>query len=217
MKARNLLTLSMIVSCLWHTACGSETTVGGGCTVTEHADDDGATLTCTDGSSYELPGECGPPPSTFLMQHEWNEAEMFRRDCSAEAGLNLHICTQNGDPDCGDQYEQWMNSCDHIWRLWINMIPQRECGTVIFEVEDPQVQSSPATVSYDDPDGDGIHNWHEYSMGLNPCEANSFGTCVASDAEQDYDSDGTPNGQDEYPLCDIHHENDPADWQSDCV
>lgn len=54
-----------------------------------------------------------------------------------------------------------------------------------------------------DTDGDGISDYMESWMSLNPCERCSYGGTegVNCDADLDFDADGIPNGEDHDPGC----------------
>lgn len=54
-----------------------------------------------------------------------------------------------------------------------------------------------------DTDGDGVSDYMESFMSLNPCEVCSYGGTegVDCDADLDFDGDGTPNGEDDSPGC----------------
>ena len=62
-----------------------------------------------------------------------------------------------------------------------------------------------------DTDRDGISNFWEYQMGLNPCEKYSVGGTIA-DGDFDYDNDGILNKNDSSPICNMQ-----GLYPSDCV
>ncbi len=54
-----------------------------------------------------------------------------------------------------------------------------------------------------DTDGDGVEDFWEYQMGLNPCEPCSYGGTpgVDCDGDLDYDRDPRNNADDTNPIC----------------
>lgn len=162
--------------------------------------------------------------ATTIMNRDWLEAEMFRRDCYTESESEFQDCLDDEEipgSECSDNHDSQELFCDDVYRRWSNQLPLRECGVPIFiEVDDPEEGQNPWTVNLNDEDGDGINTWMEYWMGYNPCSAHSFYTpeCKA-DGEFDYDADGIPDGQDPYPLCYDWDAigTDPGAWGSDCV
>jgi hypothetical protein len=176
---------------------------------------------CEDVDSDAGPTEpnCAVPPSTFLMQALWAEAQAYRWMCPLEAYDDFTWCIKQQpekEEECFESLEDQEMVCEYYYATRANKIPLRECGAVIFEMASTPLKpgTHPWVVTLDDTDGDGVSNWHEYWMGLNPCEEYSFGECNPSDGELDYDVDGIPNGEDEFPLC---NPDDPAGWQSDCA
>ena len=121
--------------------------------------------------------------------------------------------------------------CKYLYIEALNKIPLNECGTAIYitEGETPEPASLPPAdfdandpphefieknsfwfyPEYDDFDNDGLSNWFEYIMGLNPCTENSFGNCI-HDGDLDYDGDGIPNEEDDYPICNDDDYNPPT-------
>ncbi|MCX6734756.1 MAG: hypothetical protein NTZ25_02480 [Candidatus Peregrinibacteria bacterium] len=156
------------------------------------------------------------PAATFEMIYVWNEADAYRQTCHMETDNALQLCSKgsgNTPPECTTQYKLNNDGCEYWFGLKVNKIPVRECG-----VEIVSITGTPGTDSFNwhiidgDYDKDGISNFFEYLMGLNPCTPNSFG--CEKDADLDYDDDGIPNGKDDSPLC---NPKDPAKYQSDCV
>jgi len=213
---------SIVLACLTFAACatdGLDGQDGSSCTLTPN-DDGSATLTCLgpDGTetSVTVGGpDCSVPPSTIIMHYEWNEADTYRRDCSIAVDLAWHECTQNGFPDCNENRDEREEQCSYTYAGWLNKIPLRECGTTIFDITgNPWDGGYSRSANQTDFDGDGIGNWHEYLMGLNPCTPHAYGMCH-NDADLDFDADGKPNGTDDNPYC--NPDNDPAGWFTDCV
>jgi hypothetical protein len=54
-----------------------------------------------------------------------------------------------------------------------------------------------------DYDGDGVSDFYESHMALNPCEKCSYGGTegIDCDGDLDFDGDGTPNAEDLNPAC----------------
>ena len=67
----------------------------------------------------------------------------------------------------------------------------------------------------EDTDGDGISNYHEFFMGLNPCTPQTFG-CI-NDADGDFDFDGIPNGDDHSSTYGPYCPEDASYWPAECV
>jgi len=146
-------------------------------------------------------------PSTFAMIQTW-----------AEADADVGRCTLIRDLKDGTSLEKTnrFKWCWHFRNKKINKIPTRECGAKIIDItgSDPTKPGYSSKVIDADTDGDGIDNWWEYNMGLNPCSKSTYGSIP--DAELDYDADGIPNGEDPFPTCNSN-KNDPAEYYSDCV
>lgn len=208
-----LLPLSLLTACGSSNHAHSEDQF---CSVADNGDGS-ATLTCPDGTTATVGSQdCHVNPSTILMHYEWNEAEMFRRDCSDEARTDYHLCMENGtSSECMSARDDREEQCGYIYAGWLNKIPLRECGATIWDIiSNPWDGGYSRSVNQTDFDGDGIGNWHEFLMGLNPCTPNAYGACV-NDADLDFDADGKPNGTDDNPYC--NPDNDPAGWFTDCV
>jgi hypothetical protein len=216
------LTLSTLIVLL-ATACGADGHSGGSCHVTQNTDgtakvscDDGSTATIsngTNGKDGSNATSCAIPPATLTMQHEWSEAEMFRRDCWQDTITTFQNC-QAGYDSCMKDRDLAEQNCQDVFARWVNSPSMRACGASIIKiVGKPGDVDFSTTVPDEDTDGDGISNWMEYNMGYNPCTPNTFGDCV-KDSDLDYDADGIKNGADEYPIC---NPKDPAGWLSDCV
>ena len=187
--------------------------------------------------------ECAVDPDTLTMQYEWVQAQSYRRTCwnaneleedacQLEAKVlyescmsmtdNQDSCMDSQDQDriiCDNTYIENDYFCDFYYAKRVNKIPLRVCGVRIFDTSSgalPIGEEGYHTMGVLDVDSDedGISDWMEYNMGLNPCTPHSFGLCI-DDADLDYDADGIPNGEDEYPIC--NPQNDPGEYPSDCV
>ncbi len=164
-----------------------------------------------------------------------NRADSEYEDCILSSQVNYHDCVEQtgadgpGDngcfdiadenyADCNNYWQQDENSCHNWYAKRVNKIPLRVCGIRIFDNSngglplDENGGIASMMVVEEDFDGDGISNWIEFWMGYNPCTENSFG-CV-HDGDLDYDADGIPDGDDEFPLCNT---DDPGEYVIDCV
>jgi hypothetical protein len=165
-----------------------------------------------------------------------SKSDFHYEDCILNATVNYHDCVevtgqdQAGDGGCFDFKVNKNKECDESWNQqdyechnWyakrVNKIPLRVCGTRIFDNSDGGLPKSEhgnvesMMVVEEDSDGDGISNWMEFLMGYNPCTPHSFGLCI-DDADLDYDVDGIPDGEDDFPIC---NPDDPGEYPSDCV
>lgn len=155
-------------------------------------------------------GTCAEAPaSTSLMQYKWSEARTRFESCRSSAAMDRKLCVHDVDAqsvhtvdECRAVYDQAIRECAFFHNNQVNVLPLRECGAEIFT----DISSPGGVYDYEfnvgeDTDGDGVSNWHEYKMGMNPCDAHSFGTCQEHDGAADYDADGIPNAEDEDPLC----------------
>ncbi len=232
MKNTISLFFSLFLSLFLLASCG-DTIQGSLCTVVEN-DDGSATIYCDDrsitvrngedGQDGEDGADCAIPPETLLMQMWWDEAEMFRRDRWNQIEDDDRHCYANAQTDeerqaCHDQYNYNFAHLSITRARWANVMTLRTCGVAVFLniLEDPADYDPEANqrlfeLNFDDEDGDGIPTRWEYTMGYNPCTPQSFG-CI-NDADLDYDVDGIPNGEDEWPICNM---DDPGGWQTDCV
>jgi len=154
----------------------------------------------------------GPDPNFWLILRDFDEAKSYRFGCVAEASADLALCRQDAANEaakqiCQDNYATANAVCEeyHAWRA--NKTIGRLCHAEVMHFDGKQ--SAGVTV---DSDGDGLSNFEEFLLYLNPCSKTSYGSCV-KDAELDGDFDGIPNGQDPLPYCNL---NDPLNV-SDCI
>lgn len=178
-------------------------------------------LTACDGDTYVYQQDsCTPTPaSTELMQSSWVEAKDIHYYCQLQVEERHIDCIEETPDDhtaCIEAYDLGVDRCLYWYVVHLSKITIRECGAKIAEVYATQEPES-YQVTFDfetDTDGDGISNYEEMLMGMNPCEEYSFGTCNPADADLDYDVDGLPNGEDDLPRC---NPSDPSGNQSDCI
>jgi len=159
--------------------------------------------------------ECTPAPGeTALMQYSWGIAYDYAMACEKQVQEESTQCNANKETDCATKYDKGRAGCFYWLGVHVNKETLRTCGAKIFKVDlDATVQINLGAEDKVDTDGDGIPNYWEYQMGLNPCTPNSFGSCY-KDAEEDYDKDGIPNGKDTAPIC---NPEDKTGNGSDCV
>ncbi len=232
---KNARTISLFLSLFLLASCG-DMFQGSRCTVVEN-DDGSATIYCDDGSMStvrngedgqdgEDGADCAIPPETLLIQMWWNEADTMRRDCWNDRELNFRLCLLNVETAedrqaCNHEETRHGVVCSIMHARKANVISLRTCGVAVFlnilhSEEDFDFENPELTpifeVNHNDEDGDGIPTWWEFHMGYNPCTPQSFG-CI-NDADLDFDADGIPNGDDEWPICNM---NDPGGWQTDCI
>lgn len=180
-------------------------------------------LTACGGNPEVQEDQCDPevPYSTGIMRYEWSETEALFWDCINSANSSYGYCGDQAgdDPDfqaaCVQTYDWANHSCRYYYELQLNKTPLRECGAVIYVIPpgiSPQNYTGGIS-SEEDTDGDGISNYMEFLIGLNPCEAYSEGECSVGDAAWDYDKDDLPNGQDPVPNC---NPKDP-NYAGECV
>lgn len=154
------------------------------------------------------------------------DAELTYNSCvdatgtDAEPGTGCMAVADGKMQDCEEYYNEQNDSCHNWYAKRVNKIPLRVCGVRIFGNEGGELPYDENGYQYmnvneEDFDGDGISNWMEFWMGLNPCTPWSFGQCI-DDADLDYDADGIPNGEDEAPICPKDFK-DKGEYLSDCV
>ncbi|MBT4917751.1 collagen-like protein [Candidatus Peregrinibacteria bacterium] len=171
--------------------------------------------------------QCTPDVWTLTLQTDYIEAEFRLQACRIETETAQDFCnnwceTKGEDESCYDDCEHEAAVSEWHCRLWyakhVNLSTVRQCGLEVFTLLDdidPEVTpyEYPYDVSVEDFDGDGIRDWWELQMGLNPCTQHSLSNCL-NDGDLDYDVDGIPNKDDEMQLC---NPDDPAGMQIDCV
>jgi len=106
--------------------------------------------------------------------------------------------------ECNEEYEANQEQTREVWETCLTNLPMVPASCV--------AQLEPFSFEHD-TDGDGIPDYWEYHMGLNPCEKCSYGGVegVDCDADLDYDRDGTANGIDYNPMC--GHFWETNEWQ----
>ena len=172
------------------------------------------------------PQECtSPPPVTYEMGLALAKAETYFMSCSGDTYSTYNYCLKMANGNLMEEeacFNEWIKAdevCFFFYAKMLNKMPYRECGVKLFEAVytyDPNTMVETYTTTFlgntADFDSDGIADWWETWMGLNPCTANTYGSCI-EDGDLDYDDDGIPNAQDEKPIC---NELDPEEYLPDC-
>jgi len=96
------------------------------------------------------------------------------------------LCDQQATQEALDNEDRWLACLDDMPMV------SEDCRMQLNHADPEQ-----------DTDGDGISDYMESWMSLNPCERCSYGGVegVNCDSDEDFDGDGTPNGQDNDPGC----------------
>lgn len=208
------------------------------CTVEEV--EDGAIIVCGNGpqvlvrhGSNGIDGQngsdaqnCQTPVSTYHMmnykliatrEYDWRleNAETIYQDC-LEAGVST-------PEECREYYLQIKYSAYRHYVIRGNWFPQNECGAEVMVmtktleeyVAEDGLYGIWSPVVSEDADGDGISNYHEFFMGLNPCTPQTFG-CI-NDADGDFDFDGIPNGDDHSSTHGPYCPEDASYWPAECI
>lgn len=171
----------------------------------------------------------GPDPNFWLILRDFQEAERYYSACKAGADAQYAICLATSEPDdlnckefssctayCQNSYHQTYDNCYRFTAWRANKTTMRLCDAKVLIYTPPNetntLWGTLSGVISEDTDGDGISNFDEYQLLLNPCDTHSYGSCSA-DAELDGDFDEVPNGKDELPYC------NPGDKEnvSDCI
>lgn len=176
------------------------------------------------GEQGDNANQCVPDVWTLTLQTDYLEATFGRSICHMEVEHASQDCVEECEetPDEGCHEQCWQEEeleywhCEYWYGHAVNRATIRQCGlevlTMLFD-DSSNLTEHPWDASGEDYDGDGIRDWWELQMGLNPCTQHSLSNCL-NDGDLDYDVDGIPNKEDEFPLC---NPNDPAGWQADCV
>lgn len=170
-----------------------------------------------------------PDPTFWLIIRDFEEAARYSAYCFADTEAQYDICLVTYKPDdfpcmeagdcntyCLQVYNQNYNNCLHYTAWRANKTITRLCGAKVWTYtppdELPGMEFGTLTAVDEDTDGDGISNFNEYLLHLNPCDTHSYGSCV-KDSELDGDFDEVPNGKDDLPYC------NPGDKEniSDCI
>lgn len=112
----------------------------------------------------------------------------YRAERCREENPNPETCDEVAAAQGQKNEDDWYTCLDHL--------PMVD--------EDCRAQLDHANLDQD-TDGDGISDYDESWMSLNPCERCSYGGVegVDCDADLDFDGDGIPNGEDRYPACSL--------------
>ncbi|MDH5597130.1 MAG: hypothetical protein OEY44_03425 [Candidatus Peregrinibacteria bacterium] len=168
---------------------------------------------------------CQTPVSTYYMMNYKLIATEERIRWLESARIRFDNCIMDGietSTVCRENYLRSEFSAHSYYIIRGNFFPENECGARVMELTktinefvSEDGSGSLWSRNMEDTDGDGIANYHEFFMGLNPCTPQSFGCTM--DADGDFDFDGVPNGEDQGddygPYC-------PADvsfWPAECI
>ena len=174
-------------------------------------------ISCDNGNSPG--GDCkSDVQSTYAMRYSWEQGWLYSSQCQETAHEDYYNCLDNGgdSQECFDQEDLDVKWC--LYWLWkgANKLTLRECGVTIANItSSPDASDFAVEVNMEDSDGDGVPNYWEFWMGMNPCSQYSFGCGTPRDGTYDYDADGIPDGEDDAPLCNMG--DDPGEYPSDCV
>lgn len=153
-----------------------------------------------------------PAPEFYMILRDYDEAKAYYWACQAQASADESLCMHDATAPtevmtCQNNVNEASKSCNeyYVWR--VNKTAGRLCGAEILHFDGFQ-----AVGVVTDTDGDGLQNYMEFELFLNPCSKQSYGSCV-NDADLDGDLDGIPNGTDPYPYCNLE---DPKNV-SDCI
>lgn len=108
------------------------------------------------------------------------------RNCRNENPTNPDHCDEIAAVEVQENYDNWYTCLDDLPMI------SNDCRMQLNHADPEQ-----------DTDGDGISDYMESWMSLNPCEKCSYGGVegVDCDADLDFDDDGIPNGEDHDPGC----------------
>lgn len=143
-----------------------------------------------------------PPPEYYMILSDYDLAEAFARNCTTSVSSSYALClSEGGGPEnvqaCDDKRSQEVTVCVSYYSQLINRTVSRLCGAEI-----SHFATDYAEYVTEDTDGDGLSNYVEFTLRINPCSPNTFGNCF-SDADLDGDFDGIPNAVDLNPACDL--------------
>jgi hypothetical protein len=159
---------------------------------------------------------CGKVPvNTIALRQEWDQArdkaEAESDTCYQAYQLQIQDCIDNGEGDeltCPEKYKEQVRVCAYNYAVTMNKPTEERCGAQIHVVPagaDPNNYVGQWNTG-DDTDGDGVENWFEFELEIDPCEPNSRDACKG-DGEPDSDGDGANDGDDKQPSC---YGNSPA-------
>ena len=163
--------------------------------------------------------DCQAPLSTQTMRNEYVKAYSYHMYCQLDNEMRMDECIEQADPErsCGEEYNLQQRWCIYYFARKLNKVPLRECGATAWIINGtPDETENPVDPNYEDSDGDGVPNYWEVYLGYNPCTPHSFGCSYPLDGTDDFDADGIPDSEDEWPICNMDG-TDPADYGSDCV
>lgn len=144
---------------------------------------------------------CSVPGQTVLMRLAFEDIEQEWTQCRHYLNTSFLECRLDGTKTqevCAQERTQGFQSCDNTMFQSVTDYTMRECFAPIFTRSESGHYNVNVT---GDTDGDGIADYYEYRMGLNPCLTRSRGDCRLPDADDDFDNDGVANGIDENPIC----------------
>lgn len=143
-----------------------------------------------------------PTVETDLLRKSWELALANFRTCEQRLKPLLESCSFGSGSEC-DQVRLEYSRCLYKRDMGLNEVPRLLCGASIVtvpEVVKPEEYTDREGVSVLDADGDGLNNYLEFTLGMNPCSKQSYFHCP-TDFQVDSDGDGLVNGEDPFPAC----------------
>lgn len=148
------------------------------------------------------------PASTLPVLEHINECDFWYWHSYEEYENDYETCRE--DPpisiqQCNDDYEEGGIRARSFWELCLQQLPMVDYSCV--------EQLQPFSREQD-TDGDGVADYWEYQMGLNPCEPCSYGGTPGVDCDGDlnYDRDARNNAEDSEPMCGQMYD---GEWHAD--
>jgi len=155
---------------------------------------------------------------TWSMRYEWDRAWDYNLGCQERAENDFDRCLTSEDVsrDCAEEVNLENQWCVYWFARQINKVPLRVCGVSVYNIiGDPSTQDWRLEPNDNDDDGDGVSNYWEFYLGMNPCSQYSYGCDGGQDGTNDFDADGVLDRDDSAPRCNTGY--DPGDGISDCV
>jgi hypothetical protein len=142
-------------------------------------------------------GQPRPDSTDAVLAHQAHCNDVWQRRFE-QIQYELHECFENPPPEGCPDPDDVEAPHKANWYTCLDSIPMVPLDCLLQLDHESHTQ---------DTDGDGLTDFEESQMYLNPCEPCSYGGVegVDCDADLDFDQDGIPNGEDEDPDCTPYH------------
>ena len=146
---------------------------------------------------------CYAPSLTQNLHNEWMGSRQAHTYCIAAARDGWESCSKSelDNYKCQEELDLDVAWCNYYRATSVNNAVAAICCARPFIIEKtPNDENHYLTENEEDTDGDGISDYKEFEMGMNPCSRYSH-SCEVPDGTLDYDGDGMNDADDDDPTC----------------